>query len=125
MMVTITHSHYTTYGNDMKTSDSLERYTRSIDYYQSSPNLIQSSIELVKHAPYVELLKLIEVFMQIKADLISRFWALLYDNTHILTALRDTLIRKVASMHNLTLSVVVAVRKILEFVKALLYGSYT
>lgn len=49
----------------------------------------------------------------------GRLWVLFNDNAHILAALRDTLITKISSIHNLTLTAIVILRKILEFANSL------
>lgn len=49
----------------------------------------------------------------------GRLWALFNDNAHILAALRDTFITKLSSIHNLTLTAIVILRKILEFANSL------
>ncbi|XP_066262172.1 uncharacterized protein [Euwallacea similis] len=82
-----------------------------------------ASLQVNKQVPYLEVLKLVQSFLKLKGEMAGRIWALINDNTHILAALRDTLITKISTIHNFTLTLIVILRKVMEFAVSLFGNS--
>ncbi|XP_066155633.1 uncharacterized protein [Euwallacea fornicatus] len=82
-----------------------------------------TSLQVNKQVPYLEVLRLVQSYLKLKGEMAGRLWALINDNAHILTALRDTLITKISTIHNFTLTLIVILRKVMEFAVSLFGNS--
>lgn len=83
-----------------------------------------TGISITKNVPYVEILKLIESFLRLKGEVVSRVHHLILDNSELIRAVHNTFIGKLATLHNFTLTGIVILRKIVEFASTL-FGQWS
>lgn len=65
--------------------------------------------------PHLEILRLVESFLQLKGEVISRLHALIYDNYDLFRSLYKVFVYKISKLHGFSLQGVKIVRRILEF----------
>ncbi|KRT85333.1 hypothetical protein AMK59_2644 [Oryctes borbonicus] len=70
--------------------------------------------------PHLEILRLVESFLQLKGQMVSRLHALLYDNFDLFRSLYKVLVYKLSKLHGFSLQGVRIVRRILEFALSLM-----